>query len=287
MAVHNPRHGNPLIKQAVLRPGNFSELFSLWHRFPNAVPFAGGTALIRVGSDPVRGASQEHPELPEHILSLERLEDLRSITRTERYLEIGAMVYLNEIIALGKTVPSAFSQTLQGIAGPQVRNLATLGGNICIAGDVTAPLTALDARYELRSASGSRWVPAIRFSTEQKSLAEGELLTRIRVPLDEWESAIYRKFQIQEGEGGVLIILVQNQKDTLTRIQVVFAGEVLLREKESESFLKGKALPLNRRDVVYYRKCWETYLEGLEKPGILLRARIINAVESGILDLAD
>ena len=272
----------------VLRPATLPELYTLWNRLPGAVPFAGGTTLTWRGTGGIRGV-RESQELPSEILSLERIADLRTITRTERYLEIGSMVRLSEIIALGKTVPAAFSQTLEGIAGPQVRNLATIGGNICTAGDTTAPLSALDARYELRSATGSRWIPALRFSSHPEMLEKGELLTRIRIPLDEWDYTVYRKFHVSdpEDEGGVLILLVRNQKNVLSKIQVVFAGGTLLRDKDTETFLEGKALPLDRRDAVHCRKCWETSLEGLEKPGPPLRARIVNAVEAGIAGLAD
>jgi len=279
----------PALHNQVLQPASLTDLFSLWSRFPGAVPFAGGTALVRRGSGStgVRGIFRELPELPEDILSLEKINDLRSITRTERYLEIGAMVRLSEIIALGKTVPDAFTRTLLGVAGPPVRNLATIGGNICTAGDSAAPLAALDAQYELRNVSGSRWISALRFSSSRESRAEGELLTRIRVPLNEWHYTVYRKFYSAEGEGGVLILLAQTQKNILSRMLAVFAGSVLLRDKESETFLEGKTLPLNRRDAVHCGKCWETRLEGAEKPGEPLKTMIINTIEEGIMGLAD
>ena len=276
----------------ILQPGALSELFTLWNRFPDAVPFAGGTTLIRHGSDAggIRGFFREQPELPPETLSLEKIDELRAVTRTERYLEIGTMVRLNEIIALGKIVPGVFSRNLEEIGGPQVRNLATIGGNIWTSGDTTAPLSVLDARYELRNGAKSRWIPAIRFSSHPEgNPASGELLTRIRIPLDEWNYTVYRKFQSAgpENEGGVLILLVRTQKNMLSKIQAVFAGGALLRDKNTETYLEGKALPLNRRDAVYCRKCWENYLEGLEKPGPLLRTKIVNAVEAGIAGLAE
>jgi len=295
----------------VFKPAGFSEFFSIWSRFPDAVPFAGGTSLIRKGTHANGKSSllyRELPELPVNILSLEKIEDLRRITRTERYLEIGAMVRLNEIIALGKIVPEAFSETLKGIAGPQVRNLATIGGNLCTSGDAAAPMAALEARYELRSAGGSRWISAQRFSSVMESPGHQELLTRIRIPLDQWNYTVYRKFSPPEpgSEGGVFLLLIKNQKNILTNIQVVFAmfahrasetnqsgkdplwtGERLLREKNSETFLEGKTLPLDRRDALHYKKMWKTYLSGLAKPGPFLQARILNSIEAGILGLAD
>jgi len=290
----------------VFQPAGFSEFFSIWNKFPDAVPFAGGTSLIRGGSvtHPNRESGpvyRELPELPVNILSLEKIEDLCRITRTERYLEIGAMVRLSEIIGLGKTVPDAFAETLKGIAGPQIRNLATIGGNLCVSGDAAALLAALEARYELRSAAGSRWISALRFSSPSDGLKQQELLTRIRIPLDEWNYTVYRKFlpPNTDSEGGVFLLLIKIQKGILTDIQVVFAGnklrgkntlqqsEILLRNKDSETFLEGKILPLNRHDAIHYTKLWKTYLSGMEKPGPLLQAKILNSIEAALLDLAD
>ena len=281
----------------VLMPGNLTELFSLWNRIPGAVPFAGGTNIMHDTADSGSAPRvfREQPELPNAILSLEKIEDLHNITRTERYLELGAMVRLSDIIALGKIVPHAFSRTLQGIANPPVRNMATIGGNICSGGDSLAALCALDAVYELRNAGNSRWVSAFRYSSMVKNLQKGELLTRIRVPLEEWNYTVYRKFNSQDsgGEGGVLILIVRNQKNMLTGIQVIFIGfpsgetqPVLLRDKESEAFLEGKALPLDRRDAGHYRKFWEAYLDTMHYPGLLLRDKILNAIETGIYSLS-
>jgi CO/xanthine dehydrogenase FAD-binding subunit len=287
------------------KPASFTELFALWNRFPAAVPYAGGTSIILgSGSDSGDGALhavyKELPDLPANVLSLEKLDELKRITRTERYLEIGAMVRLSEISALGKIVPEAVSETIKGIAGPQLRNLATIGGNLCISGDVSVPMAALNAKFELRNAGGSRWISTQRFSTFTDDISKQELLTRIRIPLDEWNYTIYRKFLPQDSpnsEGGVLILLIKNQKNILSGIQMVFApsirsniswvGEKLLREKMSETFLEGKTLPLDRRDALHCKKLWKTYLSGMERPGPLLQAKILNSIEAGILGLTD
>ena len=127
----------------VFFPSTFQELFTAWNRFPDAVPFAGGTGIIR-------GQGDQTLALPRNILYLDKLNDLRRITRTERYLEIGAMVRLNEIIRLGKIVPEALTRCLEHIAGHHIRNQATIGGNICYPRrrlDSAAPLVALDAHF--------------------------------------------------------------------------------------------------------------------------------------------
>ena len=333
-----------VLHSQVIFPSNLGELFSEWNRFPGAVPFAGGTSFLRV-------EACEVPALPKDILSLEGIEELRRITRTERYLEIGAMVHLSEIVALGKIIPTALSASIQGIAGPQLRNLATIGGNICSWNksgggiDASAAMIALDARYELKSASQSRWVSALRFSTlssgasGQSAGEEGgealppsrELLTRIRIPLEQWNYTVCRKLHsrdLDNEQGGILICTAKHEKNILTELRVVFAGSCVLRDRNSEIHFEGRKLPLDRKDALHYRELWEHYLSGdvspasaltkrnaghgeepesqqgggeddksgetaqaghgsLEKPGPILRSKLLNIIEACILGLAD
>ncbi|MDR0401218.1 MAG: FAD binding domain-containing protein [Treponema sp.] len=270
----------------VFFPGSLAELFNAWTRFPDAVPFAGGTDIIRrQGSSGLR--------LPRTILALGGIEELARMSRTERYLEIGAMVKLRDLIRLGKIVPEALTRTLEGIAGPQLRGLAAIGGNICSPGrrlDCTAPLIALDAVYEIRSAQSARWVSAARFSLPDGPVLGGqELLTRIRIPLDQWDFSAYRKFGARNSraEGGVLIFIMKNRKNILTSLHIVFAGECIFRDQLSEASLAGKQLPLSRRDAQDFSARWRETLAGLEKPSPLIRSELQNYVESLIYNLAD
>ena len=272
----------------IFYPSSLQELFSAWTRFPDAVPFAGGAELLR-------RQGRRILSLPGNILSLEQMEELHRITRTERYLEIGAMVKISDIIRLGKTVPEALTQSLLGIANPQMRNLITIGGNICNPFqrlDSVASLIALDARFELRTARETRWVSASRFSALPGPLAleSQELLTRIRIPLEQWQYSLCRKFPDQrpaDESGGNAVFMTRIQKNILTDLRMVFAGQIVLRDKNSESVLAGKQLPLDRRDAAHFAELWKTFLYAVEAPGFMLRERLYNFVESCIISLSD
>jgi CO/xanthine dehydrogenase FAD-binding subunit len=271
----------------VFFPATFQEMFAAWARFPDAVPFAGGTGVIR-------GQGRQTLELPRNILSLDKLEDLRRITRTERYLEIGAMVRLNEIIRLGKIVPEALTRCLEHIAGHHVRNQATIGGNICYPRrrlDTAAPLVALDAHFELRSAQSSRWISAARFSSLPGSpaLNPQELLTRIRIPLEQWNYTVFKKFQdpLSAGSGGIMVFIMRNQKTALTDARVVFGGQTIIRDKNSESAIIGKQLPLNRRDAEEFVDRWRNCLSALESPAAVVRAELLNFIESALSSISE
>lgn len=270
----------------VFFPSAFQELFSAWGRFPGAVPYAGGTGLIR-------GQGRQALELPPVILSLDKLEDLQRISRSERYLEIGAMVKLSQIIRLGKIVPEALSRCLENIAGAQLRNIATIGGNICYPAerlDASAALTALDAQYELRSAQSSRWISASRFSSlpGPTALNPQELLTRVRVPLDRWNYSVYKKFSGDRlGSGGVVVFLVKTQKNALTDIRVVYKTATILRDKNSEAILVGKQLPLSRRVAAEFVENWEAFLSGIQNLDELSQKELLNFIELNVYNLTE
>jgi hypothetical protein len=68
---------------------------------------------------------------------------------------------------------------------------------------------------------------------------------------------------------------------------VVFAGETVLRDKNSESVLSGKQLPLDTGDVRHFIQLWETYLSAVAAPGPMMRAKMLNFIESALRGLAD
>ncbi|MCL1930242.1 MAG: FAD binding domain-containing protein [Treponema sp.] len=266
-------------------PTGYSELFNAWNRYPKAVPYAGGTALIR-------DQGRRILELPSIILSLEKLEEMRRISRSERYMEIGAMAKLSRIIALGKIVPVTLRRCLESIAGQQLRNMATIGGNLCCSGgclDTAAALMALDAQYELRSAQSSRWIASSRFicAPGQTVLKPQEILTRIRVPLDDWDYSIYKKFEGQVGHSKTVIFLARTQKNMLSDIRIVCKIDIPLRNKESESLLAGKHLPLGRKIAADFIENWKAFLSRQENIDELSRQEIVNFIEMNIGNLSE
>jgi CO/xanthine dehydrogenase FAD-binding subunit len=284
----------------VFLPGSFQELFSSWYSNPDAVLRAGGTEHIR-------NPNSRTLTSPRSIISLDNIEELHKISRSERYLEIGSMVRLSKIINLGKIVPEVLIHCLENIADPQLRSQATIGGNICnpnVRLDTSAPMIALDAQYELRSAQSVRWVSASRFSTQPGplNLTSQECLTRIRVPLDPWTGTWYRKFNfsLSSRPGGCILLILRNQKDILTDIRVLYSSQTILREKNAESMLMGKHLPLDHRDATAFVDTWKNYLASMPEgedtefsgeysnlsPG-LIKTQILRFIESTLMHISD
>lgn len=269
----------------VFAPSTYSELFSAWNHYPQATPFAGGTALIRK-------QGRQILDLPPVILSLEKLEEMHRINRSERYLEIGAAARLSQIINLGKIVPDALRCCLESIASPQLRNMATIGGNLCFRDgylDSSAALMALDAQYELRNAQSSRWITASRLSSTPGLIApkSQELLSRIRVPLDNWDYTVYKKFAGQADKSKVAVLLAKTQKNLLNDIRIVCKTTALVRNKDGEGILAGKRLPLNNRIAADFIESWKDYLSGIQHVDDISRKELVNFIEKSIYNLTE
>ncbi len=236
----------------VFTPSSLSDLFVAWARFPDAIPYAGGTTLLL-------GQGQRLLRLPKNLISLSRIDELRKVSRTERFLDIGSMVSLGSVLGLGKAVPSALSSAILTIGNPQIRNMATLGGNLCYSKRCMgcfAVLSALDAVTELRTASGSRWVNINRLAPALGSppLQNQELMIRVRIPLEMWSISLQARLESprRAAASSSFCYLARCSKNIAEDIRLVFAGERLLRDRDLENSLVGKTLPLNRRERLFF-----------------------------------
>jgi hypothetical protein len=61
----------------------------------------------------------------------------------------------------------------------------------------------------------------------------------------------------------------------------------VLRDKNSDTSLAGKQLPLDRREAEHFSELWKAFLSGVDLPGFMLRSKLVNFVESCILSLSD
>ena len=161
------------------RPTLLGELFVLKHRFPEAKLVAGAT---EIGVE----LNKKHKSFPV-LISTEAVEELTGLTATPGEWRIGAAVPLTAIEeALGGEYPS-LAKMFRVFAARQIRNRATLGGNLVTAspiGDTAPVLLTLDAAVVLASTLGERTVPLAEFFTgyRQTQLRPDEVLKEIVLP---------------------------------------------------------------------------------------------------------
>jgi CO/xanthine dehydrogenase FAD-binding subunit len=287
----------------VFYPETLQALFMDWAKFPASRLIAGGVLLSRASGE------EKLLALPPSIISLNRLDELSHINRTEQYIEFGACVRLSEIIELGNPAPEVLRLALATIGNPPLRNLSTLGGNIAgsvsaYAGGVplfprtaAAPLCALDARIEIRSGTQApRWISATRFFSGGASLMDRELVSRIRIPLELWNYSAYRRFPAEvytasdtpdPAECPSVVLIARTQKNTLADLQVAVSAGAIYRDPEITAALTGRTLPLDHSDALSFTGNWRALLDKCSSLRPLTRERLAKALYEAILPLCE
>jgi CO/xanthine dehydrogenase FAD-binding subunit len=231
-------------------PKDLPEALDILHRRPEALIFAGGTDILREQGG--RGLS-----LPAEILCIQDLPELRRAGLSERFLEIGSAVTIAELLELGDAaLAPLLAEAARGIGNPALRNLATLGGNLACKGrfmDSWPALACLDGLIELRDQGGATWINVNRLVGEdgRPAFPEGGLLTRVRVPIENWDAWALRKVgpsSYPSPDTAVFAFVARADKGILAAVRIAFAGEIALRSQSLESSLIGRSLPLSARE---------------------------------------
>lgn len=264
-------------------PQSLPELLELMRLLPAAALYSGGTELLREQAG-------KYIFLPPETISIGALPELRQVSLTERYLEIGAAVTLAEILELKESaLPELLAGALRGVATPALRNLATLGGNLATRSrfmDLWAPLACLDALAELKDAAGSRWINVNRLADDEgrPSFPSGALLSRVRVPLERWDAVALRKVGLRDypaPETAVFALAARAEKGILSDFRLAFAGETALRLREVEGRILGRRLPLGAKERASFAAEYREAAAGLPSG---LRQQF-GALVDGALDL--
>ena len=159
---------------------------------------AGGTDLLADMKQGRLGAA--------HVVSIAEIAELQGIEDGDEALRIGPLVTPNRIAGSDavRNRIGGLADAASVMAGYQVRNLATIGGNIASAvpsGDLPPALLVAEAVVELTSHDGSRIVPLVGFflGPRKTDLGPDEILSAIIVPhLPACSGTAYEKFQLRD-----------------------------------------------------------------------------------------
>jgi len=192
--------------------------------------------------------------VPEHLIDLQDLSDLKFIREDGGDLVIGAMTTQAEVIAsdlLAKKCPILAETALQ-IADPQVRSLGTLGGNVANGdpgNDMPAVMQALDASYELSGPDGARQVGAREFYEGAffTTRGEDEILTAVRIPAPAaGHGWCYAKQKRKVGDyataAAAVILSMSGGKCTAASIGLTNVSQTPLHAEAASQALVGTAL---------------------------------------------
>lgn len=233
----------------IIEPKTLEEAIKLKGEKPSFKVIAGGTdVLIKL-----RHGSWEGLEL----LSIKNLNELDFISKQEDgTIEIGAMssfakVHRSELVD-GNL--KALAEGAVSMGGPQIRNMATIGGNVCngaVSADSAPSLFAFNAKVKLVSSKGERVVPITEFyeGPGKVKINEDEILVSILIDKKDYDGAkshyikyCNRKAMDISMLGVATVAKVRDGKFEEVRIALGVAAPVPVRCLEAEAFALGKAV---------------------------------------------
>jgi xanthine dehydrogenase FAD-binding subunit len=221
----------------------------------------GGVVVLAGGTDLMPQSHAGRVKPARTLLNIRRVPGLDVIEVDAGALRLGALTTMDALLthALVREHAPLLAQAADHFASDQIRNVATLGGNLCNAspaGDTLTPLLALDAEAELASlaADGSvktRWLPVDGFFTGpgRTQREARELVTALRVPLAPRGQVVrFYKSGTRPGlDVSTISIAFAARRDDAGRLHGVrlALGAVAptpLRARRTEALLEGAAL---------------------------------------------
>lgn len=218
----------------------------------DTILFAGGSDLMVK----YRSWSGTIAELPLDVLFIGHLKELQEISLSNNTLKIGAAVSFSQILEDNR-IPAYIKLPLSEIGSPSIRNLGTIGGNICNsspAGDTLPMLYALDAEVIVASKNNTRTIGISNFivGAGKNLLKKDEILTSITIPLKDY-NRFYSKKVGQRKANAIsklsFFAIAKTNTSEIEEVRIAFGAvaPTVIRSIEIESCFKQL-----KRGELYY-----------------------------------
>jgi xanthine dehydrogenase FAD-binding subunit len=242
------------------KAGSVQEAIRLLGENPDAHLIAGGTdILVKLH----KGKAQF-----DHLVDIHDLAELNFITQNDSGdIIIGPLVRFTQVAEselIYQHIP-ILSQAVLTIGGPQVRNVATIGGNLCNgvpSADSATPLIALNAAVTIEGRDGSRQMPLESFflGPSQVALERHEILTAITITHDNYADYFghFHKYAMREAMDISTIgcsAVCKIKDGILQDLRLAFgvAAPIPIRCKGTEDKVRGrKIMPKLLTDIANY-----------------------------------
>lgn len=217
-----------------------------------ALDRAGEDAKILAGGQSLLPVLRMRLADPRVVVDLGGVAELKGVREDGDMLGIGAMTTHHEVVrdSLIQRHANLLALATKTVADPQVRHRGTFGGSLAHAdpaGDLPAPVLAMDAEMVIIGPSGRRTVPAADFFVDYFTTAmePNEVLVEVRVPKHTGWSAHYEKFnrvaQAWSIVGVAATVQVEGGAVSRARVGLTNMGSTPVRATGVEQALIGKS----------------------------------------------
>ncbi len=237
--------------QKYFQPHDLQEAVKLRSMYPEAVMINGATDVaLKV---------TKNDEVLEEIIDLSSVKPLKELKTTDQYIYLGAGLSLEQVKKNVEDLLPALYETLKVFGSLQIRNLATIGGNIASAspiGDTAPILMAYNAQVELVGPQSTRLVPMREFITgyRETSMQKDEIILGFNVPIPntqthvKWYKISKRKdLDISTVSGGFRLELEQDA--TVSHISLFYGGMAAMTKNASKTEASLVGRPWIREQV--------------------------------------
>ncbi|MEM2021821.1 MAG: xanthine dehydrogenase family protein subunit M [Zestosphaera sp.] len=231
-----------------LRVSGLEEALQILSRKEDTKVLAGGTDLVvdmKVGR-----------YKPKVVLDITGVKELRFILDEGDRIRIGALTRIQEIVEssiVRRKIP-VLAEALSELGSWQIRNMATIGGNLCNASpaaDSAPPLLVHEAKARLTSLEGFRSIPLTEFflGPRKTVMRATELLYEVEIPYDEDFAKGYSYLKIGRRNSFTLsvvssatVLKTSDGRFNEVRLALNSVAPTPVRARSVESFLKGKEI---------------------------------------------
>ena len=228
--------------------GNFSAPTGLTEAL---TAVAAGHRPVAGGTDLVVGTRQGKWPLPDDLVALDRIAELRGIDETAEGLRIGATTSHAALAAHSAIRErwTAIADAASIVGSPATRHLGTLGGNLANASpaaETSGPLLCFEAHLELRSTSSGRRIALADLFTGpgRTSIAPGELIVAVEVPELVGAGSCYVRLEFRRQMeiavvGATAVVRLDGDVIRDARIAITALAPTVRRVAAAESALVG------------------------------------------------
>ena len=238
-----------------MRHFDYEKAGSLKEAFDAVSVSQGGSVLMAGGTD-LLVQIKEGKIRPQRVIDVKGIHEMDGLSVPGDQLSIGSLTTIRTLETSPVTCEKAalLAQAANRLGSVQVRNRATIGGNLCNASpsaEMAPALLALDAQAEIYGKTGTRTVGMDEFflGPGKANLSDGEILTSLKIPLSpKRQGSVYYKLSARNAMDlafvsvAVLLGLDRDEKIAKARVALGAVAPTPIRVPSVEKLLEGNVL---------------------------------------------